>query len=592
MFNKTKSNTMSDTYIFEDSNEVQTSSEPFVSRQVVYVLDQSSGGNYSGSQVLLDTTSLSNSGKYVSYQECYFEIPLVMRLTATSANAQIAAIRNLDSSFALGLKSNFANIIHSFSVELNNQTIVQLTPYSNFYITYKMLTSFSADALKKYATILGFFPDSTQSVQYGSQTVADASGHGSINNRNLPEWPSTVYSYGGAGGVLSTSTNMGLYTRQATSTAFNPAQGPISSFISASQAGTVGLNYFRKGTGADIDSKWWFVLATLRLKDLHSVFQQLPLSRGTYLRFIMNMNQATHNLALTVAGGALTDVSVTSSILANGTSPMLLAKANALGNGMAEIADACVTAGAGTYTFQMALSIGRDQTYNVSHPALQQVRLYAPLYQLSPVFEEQYLTLNKIKRVVYTDIYQYSLDVSCAGSAGSYQGQFNALITNGLVAPKSVIIVPFVGAAANKVALGANPLSPFQSPFASEPSTTSPYITLTNLQVMVAGINVFQTQETYSFQNFLDEFKSMNAINGSNLDGIDSGLIGFEQWIGNYSYYIADISRRLPAEQVVPKSIQLSGTVQSGSLEQVSLYVFVEVEKEFTIDLSTGQKLS
>lgn len=115
---------MADQYLFELSQESQMTSEPFVSRQLVYVIDQNNGA-YNG-QIQLDTSALSNSGKYASYSEAYFEIPIVMRLTATSANAQDITVQGLENSFAAGLKNGYHQLIHSISVEYNNTSVVNV----------------------------------------------------------------------------------------------------------------------------------------------------------------------------------------------------------------------------------------------------------------------------------------------------------------------------------------------------------------------------------------------------------------------------------------------------------------------------------
>lgn len=580
---------MSDTYVYEDSMESQMTLEPFVSRQVLYAIDQNQG-NYT-SQIQLDTSSLSNSGKYANYQDAHFEMPLVLRLTATSANAQVAAIQNLDSSFALALKSGYFNFIHSISVEYNNTSVVQLTPYTNFYVNFKLLTSFSKDTLAKYGALLGFYPDSAEAVRYGSQTLASPAGHGSINNSNLPQFPSSVYSYQA---LKLGATNTGMYWRQANTTAFDPTAAAVAPFVSASQAGTIGLNYFRKGTGTDINCKWFFVLAVIRLKDISDFFAQLPLIKGAFLRFIINTNTSTHNLSITATGVPATpvsDVSVTQNIITGGSTPLMIADASTPGNGMHEIAAACSAIGAGVYDFQIACSIARDTTFNVSHPTLQQVRLYCPVYQFNPVNEEQYLSLNKIKTIRYKDIYQYQVDVQCSGSPGNFQGTFNALLTNGIPNPKSLIIIPMIGTSSNNTGAGISPIAPFASPFASEPSTTSPYINLTQWNVQVAGITVFVQNQLYDFESFKNELVSMNAINGSQVDGMDSGLIGYSEFQSIARYYVVDLSRRLPAEDRVPKSLQILGTVQSGSIANVSLYCFVEFEKEVQVDLETGAKI-
>jgi len=584
---------MSDTYIYEDSNETQLTLEPFVSRQVLYVNDQNNG-SYSSGQIQLDTSALSNSGRYCSYSEAYFTIPLVLRLTATSANAQVSSIRNLESAFALGLKSNYANFIHSISVEYNNTSVVQLTPFTNFYVNFKMLTTFSKDSLDKYGAILGFYPDAVNSVAYGDQTAWAPEGHGSLNNKDLPQFPADLWSWST---VQSAASNSGFFWRQQATTALTASVTPTSAFTSNSLAGTIGLNYFRKGTGADVDCKWWFVLAVIRLKDVADFFDKLPLIKGAFLRFIINTNLPTHNLSITTTGGALADISVTQNIITGGSSPLLIANGSVNGNGLGATGDSivgkCIAEGDDVYTFQIAASIVKDSTYNVANPVMSTTRLYCPVYQMNPINEEAYLSLNKIKLVEYTDIYNYTVDVPCSGTSGSLTGVFSQLLTNGISNIQSIIIMPFIGSSANATgATGVAKIAPYGSPFASEPSTTSPYLALTNFNIQVAGINVFTMQELYDFQNFKDELASMHAVNGSQVDGVDSGLIGYSEFQGNYRYYVADLSRRLPAEDAVPKSIQITGTVQSGTISNVQLQCFVVFKKQISIDLETGAKLS
>jgi len=578
-----------DTYVYEASNETQLNFEPFVNRQVIYVIDQNGGaGNYASGQVQLDTTSLSNSGKYASYREASFQIPLVMRLTAVDlSGSDLLSYVGEDPSFALGLKNGFYNLIHSISVEYNNTSVVQLTPYTNFYVNFRKLTSISIDSVTKYAALLGFYPDTAITSRYGSQDGSDSIyGHGSINNNNYPSLPTSLDSWSN----ISNGPNVGFYTRQKLSTAFDPSQSPSSAFISASQAGTIGMNYFRSGLSSDdVKCKWWFIIATVKLCDICDFFQQMPLVKGAMLRFIINTNTAIHNIAVTKVGTALADISVTQNIITGGTTPMLLAGGLA-DEGFHPVVQASTDNAVTNY--QLAISIARDNTYGVNHPTLQNVRLYCPLYQFNPVSEEQYLTLNKIKTIRYTDIYQYQVDVSCSGTVGSYQGSFNALLSNGIPNIKKVIIMPFIASSSNKTGKAGSQIAPWGSPFASEPSTTSPYINITNFNIQVAGINTFVQNELYSFEAFQNELVGMNALNGSQVQELDSGLIGLQEFNGAYRYYVADLSRRLPAEDRVPKSIQILGTVQSGTIADVTLMCFVEFQKEICIDLESGAKLT
>jgi len=571
---------MSDQTLYEQSNVSQGTAEPFVQRQTVYVIDQNNG-SYSG-QIQADTASLSNSGKYAAYSEAYFEVPLVLRLTAKSANAKTVGMRALEPSFALGLKSGYHNIFHSYSVEYNNRTVVSLTPFSNIYTTFRMLTKLSQDDLVKYGSLIGFFPDSTVSVRYEGGLGASPFGHGSLNNRNITQLAPTVADWAS---VVNGGYNEGFFKRQLTTTATNPAVAPTSALFSTAAAGAIGYNYFLNGSVANnIDSKWWFVLATVRLKDITDFFQKLPLVKGAFIKFQLNTNTAIHQIRVSVAGGVCTDVSCLQNNIVGGSSPLLLSNGNQSGNGFNPIVAECIGIGAGDYDFEIALSIARDTTYNLQHPTLQALRVYVPLYTFSPSVEQQYLSLNKSKKIVYRDIYQYQVDVSTSGG----QGQFNQLITNGIVGIKSVIIVPFIGASSNACGVGgAAPTVPFGSPFASEPSTTSPYIALSNFNLALSGVNIYTLNELYDFSNFQDELSKANSVMGGIVDGLSSGLIGFNEFQTNYRYMYIDCSRRLSAEDFVAKSVQITGTVYAQQ-PNVSLYVFIEQEKEITIDLETG----
>ena len=580
---------MSDTFIYEDSNEPQITLEPFVQKQWVWALDQNAG-SYSGGQVLLDTSSLSNSGKYVAYSEAFFVIPIVMRMSATSANAQVSSIRNARSAFAAGLKSGYFQFLYSATVEYNNTSVVQLVPNLHHYVNYKLLTSFSQESLEKYGALIGFYPDSFLSCKYGAQIAADPNGHGVLNNRDLPQFPATVYTWDA---VNSQANNEGYFWRQKNTTALDPTSpSAISTFMSPSQAGQYGLNYFRIGTGGDVDSKYWFVTAIIRLKDMADFFDKLPLVKGAFVRFTLNLNLATHNFTMSTIAGAVSDMSVTQNILTNGNSPLMITNAGQAGNGMYELGTLLGAIGDGTYSFSLTANVGRDPQTLVQHPTLNGVRLYAPLYTFNPVQEEAYLSLNKIKTIRYHDLYNYTIDVSCTGTPGSLQGQVTALLTNGVPNPQYLILIPYVAAGSNNTGNATAAISAYGSPFASEPGTSSCGITLTDLNVQVAGVNIFTQNELYSWENFTEELALNNAINGSQVDGLNSGLISYQSWNNNYRYYTVNISRRLPAENAVPKSIQVTATVLSGSIERVQLQAFLVWGREIAIDLETGAKIA
>ena len=206
-----------------------------------------------------------------------------------------------------------------------------------------------------------------------------------------------------------------------------------------------------------------------------------------------------------------------------------------------------------------------------------------PSYVLNPPFEQALLS-SPIKTINYTDVYQYQvLNVASGGSV-------NSLLTNGLAGIKSVLVIPFFTAVVPNGAgvLGSTP--PYQSPF--DPAgcgATSPLCLLTNFNVVVSGQNAIYNTIRYSAETFNNQLYGTNAVNGGMTDGLTSGLInslGFEM---EYCYHYVDVSRMLPVEESVPKSVQLIGQNTSG--QPLNLWCFVEYSQNIQIDVLTGARV-
>ena len=208
--------------------------------------------------------------------------------------------------------------------------------------------------------------------------------------------------------------------------------------------------------------------------------------------------------------------------------------------------------------------------------------LYVPAYTFNPPFEQAYLS-SPIKNVAYTDIYQYQVLNVGAG------GNFNNLLTNGLANIKSVLILPFYTSIVPAGA-GALALPVYQSPFdPAGTGPTSPLCLLTNFNVVVSGQNAIYNTERYSFEQFNNKLYGVNAVNGGMTDGLTSGLInslGFEM---EYCYYYVDVSRMLPVEESVPKSVQIVG--QNASAQPINMWCFVEYGMNVSIDILTGARV-
>lgn len=609
---------MADQTVLEQSLESQIVDEPFVSRQSVYVID-SNNGAYNG-QIQIDTSSLSNSGRWASYSEGVLQIPLVVcmeALSTTSAisstlpqqvSAQVPDVRSLRKQFAIGLKNGYYQLIHSLSVEYNNTSVVQLTPYLNHYVNYKLLTTLSEDDLDKHGTSINFFPDSWEAHNYDNGTGLDEQGKGSINNRNLSFAANTELDLSDIQATNKVKFNQGL-RRRCLNVTNASQQYTTTAILSEDNFKQLARNYYKSAASSGTNIDVFYVLAQIRLKDICDFFDKLPLTRGAYMRLLINTNTVEHtiNYIATDNGSyfGVDQINNTSTNITGGSSPLIVASGTwnngatqsqggafwAYASSIASPVGTVLTAGTKyAFPFSVRASIVKDASSGLSHP-IPNCRLYVPLYTMTNEEVKRYLTLQPTKHIVYRDIFQYQFDVDAGGS-------FNQLLTNGVANPKAIILIPYIHSDSNPTSLTgttvggsgtttlASKLPPYQSPFASEPGTTSPYVGIRDYNVQLAGVNVYTSNTLYDFEAFRNELARINGINGGVVDGLTSGLIGQDQFQTNMRYYVTDLSRRIKAEDAVPKSIQVSGT--NASQVKMTIFCFLEFEKSCDVALDSG----
>jgi len=260
-----------------------------------------------------------------------------------------------------------------------------------------------------------------------------------------------------------------------------------------------------------------------------------------------------------------------------------------LGQGAAALTPPALTT-ATTAVVNVAISIVRTQFSQMANQNLAcpftSVRLYAPAYTLSPLSEQRVLSLTPSKRVVYNDIFQFSFPNQSVNSP------FNILVSNGIPNIRSVLVLPLLPSVSNgTAAAGAVRSSSILSPFCSTPSSPDPII-IQNFQIQISGKNLFINQLVYDFEAFAEQLVSSNQLNGSLTTSLSSGLVSKQDFQSLYRYYYGNCSRSLPSEEGVAKAIQIQGTILSSVANVVDLMVFVEFEREMTIDLRTGARIA
>jgi hypothetical protein len=616
----------------------------FVDKQWLYVND-SNNGSYTG-QIVIDSTTLSNSGSYIGWSESFLQVPLVLQAESVPLDANTDRF-----DFGMALKNGYWQLIHSMSVEFNNGSVVQQTPFLNVFASFKNLTSWSEGDLRCWGKITGFCPDTADSWVFNSILAAastanglQGNGTGFCNNRLATTFsPSGALSDVVYPAAAFTATNLVVAT-EVSSFSDNVAGCanvgllqrmkwlnfdmivPYQTTVAGAAVGTAvaatagsanvlsnkvlllardsgGLtSIFKNYIQTSATGRAIIFNAIIRLKDICDFFDKMPLMKGATMRLYINTNQCYLPLSVVAprvsAAGAIVEfpslqLTATPTILGGGqTCPIMVSSAD-LGQGMNVIAPVKDGAAGAAVALKVALSVVRNQfpsnftgaNQTIACP-LNTVRLYAPAYTMSPQAEASYLAMSPTKKIVYEDLFQYSFPNQDSNST------FNILVSNGLPNLKSIVVMSFLPAASNGVSgageYAATPVSSLYSPFASSGGTPDP-IALTNFNIQLSGKNLFNDQNQYDFQEFYEQFISSNQLNGSLTTGLASGLIGEAEWSDLYRYYYADCSRGLPQEAGVSRSIQITGVNKSAY--PVNLMVFASFTRSITVDVRSGVRL-
>jgi hypothetical protein len=421
-----------------------------------------------------------------------------------------------------------------------------------------------------------------------------------------PAGGNSFISYAGAGSASLLGNNPNAYNegmlKRQTWYNYNPATVVACLGQTNVNNSSVNNEVYRSGLDTNQSGQGyltWQVYAKLRLKDLADFFEKMPLLKGSTIRFYINTNQALTNF--TVQSGAVVSATGVEAIkpiltindvqVVGGLTNPLMVASNKYGQGSSSLCNIDGTAS----TYLLSVSIYKNNfssqlLFGTGYQTtLNSCRLYAPVYYMNPLAESKYLSLAPTKKIMYKDVFQYQFN-----NQGT--GNFNILVSNGISNICSVLIVPFISKNTQFYNNAGN-LTPFArstylSPTCPSPSMPDP-ITLTNVNILISGVNLFLNNEYYDYEAFLEQLNQSNQINGGLTTGLASGLINEDMFSKGYRYYYGDASRILPSEQGVSRSVQIVGKVISNSALPVSvdLMVFVEFMREITIDISTGARI-
>jgi len=515
----------SDAQVISKFNDMALSERTdMTSREVAWIPD-SNGGSYNG-QIVFDLSSFGQTNKWLSYNEAYIQVPYVITAKAD------ADFTGTITSGTVFMKDGFHMLIDSIAVEFNQKTVVQVQNFTNVHTQFKLLTKSSAEDIIKNGAFIGFNPDQTSTYTYSG--AASAAGIGYINNTGT--------------------------SRKSQTTAFDIA-AVDTLFPTVTEASSVnsGRSYYKNDAGAEAARYYyWVVMATIRLRDITDFFDKMPLCKTTDVRLIITYNSSQVVINGTAAASPL--LSVTSyQQLSGHTCPFMTVTPVAAVGGNLTIRSNVIKSG-----------LGADPTL-----AINNCRLYVPIYKVADNVSLAMIKSYPTTSFEYNDIYTYVVPEITGGSS------FVHTLTTGIVNPQYVVVIPFP----KTNSLAGLGVATYQSPFDSAPGTSSNII-LSEFNVQIAGLNVFQSNERYDWEQFADELSKINAINGNNISGLTSGLVGYDEFQKGRRMYVADLSRREISSDNVTKSIVVSAT--NSTPVSIELLCFVAYKKKLSIQTATG----
>lgn len=519
----------------------------FNKREWLYINDTNT--TYDQGTSIIETTSLSNNSKFLDYNSGYLSVPILITLTSNEAAITgIADTGTLPYTKSIGFKQSFLSMINSITVDLNGQPMVQQNQLIDIYNHFRLLTSESWTSQNRWSTI-GFYPDVSTVAGFSSDSSIYAPANQPANNSALNTGFTERIKY-----ILD----------DAGSTFSGDADSLLNKLILKADLAKLYVSHISNLIAGTADTKspliQYSVKATIMLKDIHPLFEVMPISKSLNFKIQIFWN---NSVATATHDGTEWTAQSSQYRAYNGTNPLML---NNFDSGFT---------GSVAGTLRASVYVGdtcHDSTQKtvtanglITGAVGKQVELWVPAYQMLPDVELNYAE-NHMRDISYYDYYQFSLKgISSAGT-------FNYLISNGISNLKAVLIVPLFSDLNNNVNLfddGGPQLMAHISDF----------------NVLVGGSNVLHQDSRYTYQQFNNEFFNEFGINGNQSPGLGSCLIDFKSWLKKPYYYV-NCSRVPLEQQKAYRSLQIKGT--NPTQKTIDYIIFAIYEKNFQLDVISG----
>ena len=582
---------MTDNYEYNRSMDPQSANDysPYTDKQYNSYINDINSGVYQNnglSLVQFDLSSIYNSTKFTDTNDLFVVLPIVMvaafsTSTAGTLVAPVAGNVNL-----LSLKNNFIHLIHQADLTINGKTAEDVQPFINISKHFQMLSEMSSGDLDTIGYSIGITePDNWKSKIYNGSTsaaVTNKSGNGMTNNR--PFVPAASFS----GGAKDNNT---LTTAQFDKCVNTSIQHRLGRYTDTTSGNTTGMfgntaafisnltqlkndftpNYEVLNTNYMV----WYDYAVIKLATVFESLSSIGLTRKADIFLRLYINTGTLNATISSPNSTAPGYSLT--VANNGfsaTCPFTinyLTEASASGGIPATTAN--ITAG-------LYLAKPPATSYNginlsssaASHP-LPACRIYYSQITIQPSYADEYILNNRAKKCIYRTVLTNQYNNITAG------GNFNQLISSGIVHPTGILIVPYVSSQAS-FSLGD---FAFKSPFDTVPADGHP-LSLTNLQVTIGGQNVLQSVLNYNYESFIEQLLYCEQLTSADF-GVSTGLFDAAWWNYNRFYWV-NVERSNITDKNQTRNLNISFT--NNNNVPIDVLVFTFKSNQLTIDIETG----
>jgi hypothetical protein len=582
----TDSTQLADQFLLQSS--LKTDASVKVSRgKSVAIVNDGQSGSYSSGIVSFDCQSaLNGSTGYASLKDAYIVLPFVcsMKNTHDTLAAGAAPTR-----YALGMKCNVANVIDEVKVYLNGKSIITPSEHKQIWSNVRAMAELTTAEVEKHGADMFLYPDDWESTKHNPDATDMGDGYCNnalTGNSSLAQLDTGEPVRANNGFQRRVSNN----PREVAGSANTHGWPSLNTTSSQAIAQMRGTGAFKKGTDLTAGKTLgeWFYMLKIRLVDLHPIFSEIDLVGNPQLKLDLKVQTGYSDLTLVPAASAsVRGMKLVSTTLVAGTvCPVMIGSSVYTSTTMQDsMYDVIGDAGKST-----KLRIDWGPIHNSittiatsgSYFPFTQARLNLPFYDIA---NPTALVSKPMKQIKYLDCYS---QMFASGEAGTglmtTNKTFSIPVASSHRNVKYVVAIPFANTSAGNFK-DAHTTQQFASPFDSAPWTCQPGSSIRDFQVQVGNRNVFQDTHSYDWQNFLDEFSKIGAINGDLSREISNGLIGMDKWQTTQRILVADCSRI--SEPDVPQSIKVSGT--NVSTQGTNLLVLVVYERSLELDRITGE---